>query len=61
MEEQEISIELNVLVNKNTGIEHGLDIETKGYTADDTQRIKDIINEDIRYFIEDIRRRITII
>jgi hypothetical protein len=57
---QEVTIDLNIKVNSD-GILHDLGITTEGYNASSTRDVKDIINEDIDYFIEDLRRRVTII
>jgi hypothetical protein len=57
---QELKINLVVTVNSD-GIEHELDVNTEGYTASNTRDIQDIINEDIDYLVEDLRRRVTII
>ena len=57
---QEVNIDLDIRVNSD-GIQHDLGITTEGYTASNTKDVKSIIEEDIAYFIEDLRRRVTII
>ena len=57
---QELIIDLKIKVN-NDGIEHQLDLNTEGYTSGNTRDIQDIVNEDIDYLLEDLRRRVTII
>lgn len=59
-ESQEVNIDLNIKVNSD-GIQHDLGIATEGYTASSTKDVKGIIEEDIDFFIEDLRRRVTII
>ena len=58
--EQELILNLRVTVN-SAGIEHELDLNVEGYTKSKTQDIQDIVNEDIDYLVEDLRRRVTII
>lgn len=57
---QELIVNLRVTVS-STGIEHELDLNVEGYSKSKTQDIQDIINEDIDYLVEDLRRRVTII
>lgn len=57
---QELTIKLTVTVNSE-GIEHELETNTEGYNASKTRDIQEIINQDIDYFVEDLRRRVTII
>ena len=57
---QELILNLRVTVN-STGIEHEPDLNVEGYNKQDTGDIQDIINEDIDYLVEDLRRRVTII
>ena len=58
--EQELILNLRVTVTSK-GIEHELDLNVDGYSKKSTQDIQDIINEDIDYLVEDLRRRVTII
>lgn len=57
---RELNITLNVQVTTD-GVEHELTTSTDGYTADQTRDIQDIVNQDVDYFLEDIRRRVLII
>jgi hypothetical protein len=58
--DQELKIDLTVTVN-NSGIEHELALNMEGYTASKVRDIEEIIKEDIDYFVEDLRRRVTTI
>lgn len=57
---QELILNLRVTVDSK-GIEHELDLNVEGYSKKDTQDIQDIVNEDIDFLVEDLRRRVTII
>ncbi|MEE8598554.1 MAG: hypothetical protein V3S69_03435 [Dehalococcoidales bacterium] len=57
---QELKIDLSVTVNSD-GIEHELALTMEGYTATNIRDIEEIVKEDIDYFVEDLRRRVTII
>ena len=57
---QELIIDLKIKVN-NDGIEHQLDLNVEGYTKSNTRDIQDIVNEDIDYLLEDLRRRVLIL
>jgi hypothetical protein len=56
----ELNVDLSVTVNSD-GIEHELSLNMEGYTASQVRDIEDIIKEDIDYFVEDLRRRVTIL
>ena len=57
--EKELSFTLDVK-HTSKGLEHELSISTDGFNKSETQDITDIVNEDVDYFIEDIRRRVRI-
>jgi len=59
-ESQELIIDLGVTVN-SSGIEHELGLTMEGYTASQLRDIEEIIKQDIDFFVEDLRRRVTII
>lgn len=54
----ELNINLSVKMNSD-GIEHELALNMEGYSASAGSDIEDIIKEDIDYFVEDLRRRVT--
>lgn len=56
----ELNVDLRVKLNSD-GIEHELTLNMEGYTASNIRDIEEIIKEDIDYFVEDLRRRVTII
>ena len=58
--DKELSFTLTVKVNSK-GIEHELDVLTDGYTATEQQDVRDLINEDVDYLVEDMRRRVAVI
>lgn len=56
-DDKELSFTLTVKVNQE-GIEHELDVVSNGYTKSETQDVRDIINDDVDYLVEDMRRRV---
>lgn len=56
----ELIVDLRVKLNSD-GIEHELALNMEGYTASNIRDIEEIIKQDIDYFVEDLRRRVTII
>lgn len=62
MGDAELIFDISVKVNNSTGeVEHALEKSFKGYTQDEINTIQQIIDEDVAYLLEDIRRRVLVI
>lgn len=57
---KELSITLTVKQNSKE-IEHEVDVAIEGYNKSQIADIQDIINEDVDFFVEDLRRRVGVI
>jgi len=57
---RELSFTLTVKLDKK-GVEHDLQMNVEGYTKSATADVQDIVNEDVDFLVEDMRRRVSIL
>jgi len=56
-DDTELSLTLTVKV-RTDGVEHDLNVISSGYTSKQDSDVRQVINEDVKFLVEDLVRRV---